>query len=78
MPSSNRRRVIGALALGMAALAPALALGMAAALLSVSVRQKPVNAPQLSSAGLLQDADFRLSDHYRQLRRPFFGNRATN
>ena len=63
MPSSNRRRVIGALALGMAALAPALALGMAAALLSVSVRQKPVNAPQLSSAGLLQDADFRLSDH---------------
>ena len=71
MPSSNRRRVIGALALGMAALAPALALGMAAALLSVSVRQKPVNAPQLSSAGLLQDADFRLSDH-RQLRRPFF------
>ena len=72
MPSSTTRRVIGALALIMAGLAPALALGIAAALVSVSViGQKPVNAPQLSSAGSLQGAGFQLSDH-QQLRRPFF------
>ena len=78
MPSSITRRVIGALALGMAAVAPALALvailfGIAA-LVSGS-GQEPVNAPQLSSTGtksLPSKADFRLSDH-QQLRRPFFG-----
>jgi hypothetical protein len=73
MPSSITRWAIGALALGTAALAPALALaailfGMAA-LVSGS-GQGPVNAPQLSSAGSSQDADFRLSDH-QQLRGSF-------
>jgi hypothetical protein len=72
MPSSITRWAIGALALGTAALAPALALaailfGMAA-LVSGSGQG---HAPQLSSAGSSQDADFRLSDH-QQLRGSFF------
>jgi hypothetical protein len=72
MSSSIARRVIGAIALGMAALAPALSLGLLAALVSVNVvGQRPVNAPQLSSAGSLEDANFRLSEH-QQLGRPFF------
>jgi hypothetical protein len=72
MPSSIWWQAIRVLALGTAVLAPALALGIVAALVSASILgQEPVNAPLLSSAGPLQDADFRLSDH-QQLRRTFF------
>jgi hypothetical protein len=74
MPSSITRWASGTVAVGMAALAPALAL--AAILFGISALvsssgQEPVNAPQLSSAGSSQDADFRLSDR-QQLRGSFF------
>ena len=74
MPSSIARWASGTLALGMAALAPALALaailfGMAA-FVSGSGRE-PANAPQLSSAGSSQGKDFQLSGH-QQLRGSFF------
>jgi hypothetical protein len=70
MPSGITRWAIGALALGTAALALAAILFGMAALVSGG-GQGPVNAPQLSSAGSSQDADFRLSDH-QQLRGSFF------
>ena len=72
MPSSIRRRVIGAsVVFGMAA----ILLGMAA-ILSASVTA-PVKAPQLSSTETKSlfrgETDFWLRDH-QQLRKPFFGD----